>query len=263
MQFAELILYKVLPCPNGENCESIPREIATNNQYYDKELSCPFYHHYRDQRRVCINQLLQEEFIYQANYFDDEKQATTKDNYSQNYFESMFHPLYYKMFQCTRKYCKAAPYCPFYHADEEKKIWGDQFLKFINKERVSYVKEKKKSSTLSSTENSFSLSPKSEPFTYCRTPGETRGSNTPLTNYSPFTSPRIGFNKKPLGRMDKIEKYCPNKYPSFKPHEPENFNNKVIESEDYLSNYSSSYTPKSSRRTTFVSKKLIKEIRVS
>jgi len=181
MKFSQLVLYKVLPCPNGENCEYLPREIATNNQYYDKELACPFYHHYRDQRRLCINDKLEEEFFYQANYFDEEKQTTNKDSYSQNYFESMFHPLYYKMFQCTRKYCKAAPYCPFYHAEEEKCIWGDYFSQYINKERVSYVKEKKKGSPMTSTDVSVnsvnSLSPKSEsdkvrspPSDYFRSP---------------------------------------------------------------------------------------------
>ena len=162
MQFAQLTLYKVLPCPNGENCEHLPREIATNNQYYDRELSCPFYHHYRDQRRICINDKLKDEFMYQANYFDEEKPVGVKENYSQNYFESMFHPLYYKMFQCARKYCKAAPFCPFYHTEEEKKIWGDYFLQYINKERVAYVKEKKKNGNNSSEDSLNSLSPKSE-----------------------------------------------------------------------------------------------------
>jgi hypothetical protein len=268
MNFSQLILYKSLPCPNGENCECLPREIATNNQYYDKELSCPFYHHYRDQRRVCINELLQEEFTYQANYFDEDKQQVgNKESYSQNYFESMFHPLYYKMFQCSRKYCKAAPYCPFYHAEDEKRIWGDNFLKFINKERVSYVKERKKSSQMSSTENSFisDSSPKSD--IYCKTPKENKGSYTPLSNYSPFSTPRVGLgnNRRPLGRMDKIEKYCPNGQvqglPIIKSQDSDNY----IQEREYTNNNNgggSSYSKQSDRRTTYVTKKLIKEIRV-
>jgi len=99
----------------------------------------------------------------------------------------MFHPLYYKMFQCTRKYCKAAPYCPFYHAEQEKKIWGDYFLTFINKERVSYVKERKRSSI--STEDS-SLSPKAENM-----------QKSPKSDY--FKSPRAEFLKSPRAEFTK------------------------------------------------------------
>jgi len=176
----------------------------------------------------------------------------------------MFHPLYYKMFHCTRKYCKAAPYCPFYHAEEEKKIWGEQFLKYINKERVSYVKEKKKSSTLSSTDDSFSLSPKSD--VYCKTPGENRGAHTPLSIYSSpinsVNSAKMSYNRRPLGRMDKIEKYCPVKYPAYNGPEGDDFSTKNVINEQPLTNYPANVSAKNLRRT-FVNKKLIKEIRVS
>ena len=141
MTFAQIILYKVLPCPE-ENCVNCPREIATHNQYKDFEYTCPFYHHEKDQRRFVISDSVDEEFMYKANYFEEGRRRGDKDKYSQNYFESMFHPLYYKMFRCKRDFCNQSPFCPFYHSESEKKLWDDTFSGYINKDRVSYVKEK-------------------------------------------------------------------------------------------------------------------------
>lgn len=141
MGFAQIILYKVLPCQDPE-CPNKPREIATHNQYKDYEYQCPFYHHWRDMRRLVITNNLGEEFIYKANYYEDGKKQSEKDKYSQNYFESMFHPLYYKMFRCKREYCNFSQLCPFYHSEEEKKTWDKTFSNFIRKDRISYVKDK-------------------------------------------------------------------------------------------------------------------------
>jgi hypothetical protein len=143
MGFAQIMLYKVLPCLD-ENCPNRPREIATHNQYKDYEYQCPFYHHDKDRRRMVIMPVIDEEFIYKANYFEDGKRNPEKDKYSQNYFESMFHPLYYKMFRCKREYCNFSQFCPFYHSEEEKKTWDNVFSNFIRKDRISYVKDKQK-----------------------------------------------------------------------------------------------------------------------
>jgi hypothetical protein len=144
MSFAQVVLYKVLPCPD-ENCPNQPREIATHNQYKDYEYQCPFYHHDRDRRRLVITPNIGEEFVFKANYFEDGKgRAADRLKYSQNYFESMVHPLYYKMFRCKREYCNFSQLCPFYHSEEEKKTWDRTFSNYIRKDRISYVKDKQK-----------------------------------------------------------------------------------------------------------------------
>jgi hypothetical protein len=143
MSFAQISLYKVLPCQDPD-CPNKPREIATHNQYKDYEYQCPFYHHGRDMRRIVIASQIGEEFVYKANYFEDGKRNFEKLKYSQNYFESMFHPLYYKMFRCKREYCNFSQLCPFYHTEEEKKTWDRTFSNYIRKDRISYVKDKKK-----------------------------------------------------------------------------------------------------------------------
>lgn len=143
MSFAQIVLYKVLPCPNPD-CPNRPREIATHNQYKDFEYQCPFYHHERDRRRLVIKPEIDEEFVYKANYYEEGKRHADKDKYSQNYFESMFHPLYYKMFRCKREYCNQPLWCPFFHNEEEKKTWDNVFGQCINKGRITYVKDKQK-----------------------------------------------------------------------------------------------------------------------
>jgi hypothetical protein len=143
MNFAQVCLYKVLPCPDP-NCVHRPREIVTHNQYKDIEYQCPFYHHDRDRRRIVITSTVNEEFAYKANYFEEGRSHAEKDKYSQNYFESMFHPLYYKMFRCKREYCNACQFCPFYHFEQEKKTWDKMFSNFIMKDRITYVKDKQK-----------------------------------------------------------------------------------------------------------------------
>ena len=143
MTFAQICLYKVLPCPEA-NCPNRTREVVTQNQYKDAEYECPFYHHDKDRRRNVIMSEGNEEFAYKANYFEEGKNHTEKDKYSYNYFESMFHPLYYKMFRCKRTYCNSHRLCPFYHHEDEKKAWNNTFNTFVQKERVNYVKDKQK-----------------------------------------------------------------------------------------------------------------------
>jgi hypothetical protein len=143
MTFAQIVLYKVLPCPDL-SCPSKPRQIATHNEYKDYEYECPFYHHDRDQRRPVITPFIDDEFVYKANYYEEGKRNVEKNRYSQNYFESMFHPLYYKMFKCKREFCQRSHCCPFFHNEEEKKLWDESFSDFIKKDRISYVKDKQK-----------------------------------------------------------------------------------------------------------------------
>lgn len=144
MSFAHVILYKVLPCPKQE-CMGRPRETVIQNQYKDYEYECPFYHHEKDKRRMVITDKVTDEFVFKANYSENKgEDSDDKAKCSQNHFESVYHPLYYKLFKCKREHCNVSVYCPFYHTEEEKKTWDRSFSNYIRKDRISYVKEKQK-----------------------------------------------------------------------------------------------------------------------
>jgi hypothetical protein len=207
MGFAQIVLYKVLLCPD-ENCPNRPREIATHNQYKDYEYQCPFYHHDKDRRRMVITSNIGDEFIYKANYFEEGKRGFEKGKHSQNYFESMFHPLYYKMFRCKREYCNFAQFCPFYHSEEEKKTWDRTFSNFIRKDRISYVKDKQKyyehnshahhnnnSETRILRAGSDQYNNRSTPTTNTNSNPNSPNNNTPRTKQNQNRKPK--YNKMP------------------------------------------------------------------
>jgi len=173
MGFAQICLYKVLPCPE-QNCSNRPREIATHNQYKDYEYQCPFYHHEKDIRRMVITPNIEDEFTYKANYCEGSKRGAEREKHSQNYFESMFHPLYYKMFRCKREYCNFSQFCPFFHSEEEKKTWDKVFSNFIRKDRISYVKDKQKYYEHNNNSNNNSSS--------CESKQNTRSANDQVKN---------------------------------------------------------------------------------
>lgn len=154
MTFAQVCLYKVLPCPQA-HCPNRPREIVTHNQYKDHECQCPFYHHERDRRRIVLSLTNPEEFEYKANYFEEGRTQTDKGKYSQNFFESMFHPMYYKMFRCKVQHQHSDQFCPFYHTEQERSVWDKRFSDFMRKDRVTFVKDKQKyyENTVSSPES--------------------------------------------------------------------------------------------------------------
>lgn len=139
MTFEQLMVYKTEGCPYGQQCRNCPREVVTKNQYYDKEYQCVFYHHTKDQRRIVLSD--SKDFAYHANYCDVNGKES---EFSLNYYESMFHPLYYKMFECKRQYCQHSLYCPFYHFEKEKEMWNREFCRGFGKDRVYFVKDKKK-----------------------------------------------------------------------------------------------------------------------
>jgi hypothetical protein len=137
-QFAQIILYKTLPCPRGQACKGKPREIAPYNQYSDEELSCVFYHHHKDRRRIPITPRVRDEFLYKANY-DRKKDVPNNAKYSRNYFESIYHPIYYKLFKCKRVGCNQSYFCPFNHSETEKLLWDEIFQLFFLKRREMYT----------------------------------------------------------------------------------------------------------------------------
>ena len=141
MTFAQLIFYKTLPCPLWDKCPKKPREIAPANQYQDEEFLCFYYHHEKDRRRVIIPVNLKEDFVYTANY-NKNNETQNLEKFSLNYFESMFHPIYYKLFKCKRNNCNQITLCPFVHYDIEKSIWDEIFKKYTLKPRDVLTKKK-------------------------------------------------------------------------------------------------------------------------
>lgn len=186
MTFAQICLYKVLPCPDP-HCASRPREIVTHNQYKDTEYECPFYHHERDRRRIVINSNIEEDFVYKANYYEGGRSNADREGYSKNYFESMFHPMYYKMFRCKREHCNSCQFCPFYHQEQEKKTWDKMFNTFLRKDRIAYVKDKQKYYEDSAEQKSSDdeTTNKSQAQRYQKNQRNNKNSNSPkLPNYN-------------------------------------------------------------------------------
>jgi hypothetical protein len=100
MTFIKLCTYKTKPCELGFACPRFPRKIVNRNQYLDCELECLGYHHEQDKRRIVLNDEAND-FLYSANY----AQGRESGVYSENFFESLFHPLYFKLFPCQRPDC--------------------------------------------------------------------------------------------------------------------------------------------------------------
>jgi len=111
----------------------------------------------KDRRRLPITRKVEDEFIYKANY-DKSKCDPFPDKFSKNYFESMFHPIYYRLFQCKRSHCENSFFCPFFHTKDEKTTWDETFLTHIRKSRDVYTKEKKDKKELSPKMSSLTIS---------------------------------------------------------------------------------------------------------
>jgi len=143
LSFKDLLEYKVHPCENSE-CSNYPRTTVANNQYLETELKCTGYHHTKDQRRQSIRtlQTFTGEFEYQANYFRDGKCPLPKERYSNNFFESLYHPLYYKQFVCKREHCEKSAYCPYFHSEKEKVEWEVIFEQNLKLNRKLFLSTK-------------------------------------------------------------------------------------------------------------------------
>jgi hypothetical protein len=208
MSFAQLTLYKILPCPD-ENCLSKPREVITNNKYRGFEYQCPFYHHTTDKRRLVIpphgNQ-----FLHLPNYGFQNKTKGNKKKYSQNYFESMFHPLYYKKFECKKAYCTSSM-CPFVHSEEEKKSYERSFTNFMNKNRNDYFKGTRTITEIitdqkKSKENHYRQKKSNQRLEYQVTRTNMNDSDSVSTNYSEeISSPRREQEKIQEDRTSRLE----------------------------------------------------------
>ena len=135
-----ILFYKTLPCTKGNQCKHFPRKIVHKNDFLDIELDCYFYHHEKDRRRHVLNDG-EKEFKYAGN-FGCGKKACGKSVYSLNFFESLYHPLYYKNFRCVRTKCEESVLCPYNHSSEEKNIWATTFKNFFEKDREIFTKKR-------------------------------------------------------------------------------------------------------------------------
>lgn len=142
LEMLHLIFYKTLPCPEGNLCKFIPRKIVNKNDFLDEELNCCYYHHEKDRRRFVLNgrEKTQKEFKYAGNFFDGK--SNDKSAFSHNFFESLYHPLYYKNFRCVRTECSQSVLCPYNHSAEEKIISSLIFKNFFGKEKEIFTKKR-------------------------------------------------------------------------------------------------------------------------
>jgi hypothetical protein len=166
LAFKDLLSYKTTRCENP-HCPHNPRTTVPNNQYLETELQCPGYHHTKDARRPPIKDLkgFTGEFEYQANYFKEGRCQGDKNKFSQNFFESLYHPLYYKQFSCKRSYCDKSKYCPYFHSEREKIEWElifEQNLKVNRKVFLSTKTRQGGQETSSGYRSPGSLSDESE-----------------------------------------------------------------------------------------------------
>eukprot|EP00331_Platyophrya_macrostoma_P024519 CAMPEP_0176462762 /NCGR_PEP_ID=MMETSP0127-20121128/35474_1 /TAXON_ID=938130 /ORGANISM="Platyophrya macrostoma, Strain WH" /LENGTH=355 /DNA_ID=CAMNT_0017854769 /DNA_START=150 /DNA_END=1216 /DNA_ORIENTATION=+ len=110
-----------------------------NNQFYDFELECPYFHNRRDKRRI----VLKANYLLQQNGQVDQQDGA----HSYNYFESVYHPLFYKFFECKRLQCKGSIYCAMKHSEEERVAWEEEFAICWKKDRSIYYPKKGKNSS--------------------------------------------------------------------------------------------------------------------
>ena len=154
MNWIQLLCYKAVECPNIKHCRSFREQKMLHNQFYDFELECPFYHDKKDRRRIIFPEEPQEEFMYKGKYQEGISEENMNPGYSHNYFESVYHPLFYKFFDCKRVQCRGSIYCPMKHADEERIAWEEEFSMNWRKDRSIYYPKKKKGTWELSDNNS-------------------------------------------------------------------------------------------------------------
>jgi len=141
LSMSHIVFYKTLPCSKGNQCRYYPRKIVHKNDFLDDELDCYFYHHEKDRRRFVLNDG-EKEFRYAGNFGDGKRGPNEKSGFSQNFFESLYHPLYYKNFRCVRTKCDKSVLCPYNHSHEEKTIWATIFKNFFGKDREIFTKKR-------------------------------------------------------------------------------------------------------------------------
>ena len=148
MNWIQLMCYKTVLCANGRDCRSYREQKMLHNQFYDFELQCPFFHDVKDRKRLVLPVKADEEFKYKGKYREPGLNEDGSDGtYSHNYFESVFHPLFYKFFDCKRLQCKGSIYCPMKHSEEERVAWEEEFSLCWKKDRSIYYPKKKKNSS--------------------------------------------------------------------------------------------------------------------
>lgn len=192
MNWIQLLCYKVIVCPNGKECRSYREQKMLHNQFYDFELECPYFHDVKDRRRIVLPSKPDEEFKYKGKYQEVTGEENLEDSFSHNYFESVFHPLFYKFFECKRLQCRGSIFCPMKHSEEERVAWEEEFSLCWKKDRSIYYPKKKKNSSDFSEE---SIEDKS-PYRQVRITGQNYNMNNGLNNARFNSQQQFNGNRK-------------------------------------------------------------------
>jgi len=68
-----------------------------------------------------------------------------------NFFESLYHPLYFKQFACKREFCDRSTACPYFHNEKEKAEFEMIFEQRLNMSRKIFLSSKPKGPSPTST----------------------------------------------------------------------------------------------------------------
>ena len=136
MSLEDLLQYKTKPCKNNE-CPYKPTK-SKNEKFKNKDFKCTYFHFAWDQRRELSYQ--DEHFNYHAKVCDKLISCKYKGKcfFGHNFFESYFHPLYYKKFSCQQNLqndCDKSKFCPYIHNKEEEAKWDAELNKKFNIDR--------------------------------------------------------------------------------------------------------------------------------
>jgi len=125
MTQADLKVYKTHPCPKGLDCPHYEPNALNENARAKGESQCHFWHSDFDKRRPAENDA--GDLVYASHLCFHGKICEARDNceFSHNYFEKNYHPVYYKTDPCSNEemHCLQGRYCPYYHSRQEKETW--------------------------------------------------------------------------------------------------------------------------------------------
>ena len=136
----ELLQYKVNKCEDPD-CPYKPVK-EKNEKFKNKDLMCPGWHFDYDKRRAVVplaENAAAPPLAYHAKMCE-KKGCRFKEKcaFSNNFFESYYHPLYYKKFSCEENLkgeCDRNRYCPYVHEKEEELRWTEYIKERLGLDR--------------------------------------------------------------------------------------------------------------------------------
>ena len=141
----ELRQYKLEKC-NNPDCPNKPVK-EKNEKFKNKDFKCPYWHFDYDKRRDVMAPNIAGNpgntggtpLAYHAKMCD-KKGCRFKEKclFGHNFFESYYHPLYYKKFNCKENLngeCDGNRYCPYVHEKEEEEYWTEYIKRELGLDR--------------------------------------------------------------------------------------------------------------------------------